>query len=51
MNLLWTKIVTMSILGSLSLIVGFIPMLVAKKVRYIFHKPASETRTPVEISG
>jgi len=32
MNLLVTKIVTMSILGIVSLIVGFIPMLVAKKV-------------------
>jgi len=32
MNLLWTKIVTMAILGSVSLIVGFIPMVVAKKV-------------------
>jgi len=32
MNLLWTKIVTMSILGIVSLLVGFIPMLVAKKV-------------------
>lgn len=32
MNLLTTKIVTMSILGLVSLIVGFIPMIVAKKV-------------------
>jgi len=32
MNLLTTKIITMSILGLVSLIVGFIPMLVAKKV-------------------
>ena len=32
MDLLTTKIVTMSILGLVSLLVGFIPMLVAKKV-------------------
>ena len=32
MNLLTTKIVTMSILGLVSLLVGFIPMLVAKKI-------------------
>jgi len=32
MDLLTTKIVTMSILGSVSLLIGFIPMLVAKKV-------------------
>jgi len=32
MNLLMTKIVTMSILGLVSLLVGFIPMIVAKKV-------------------
>jgi len=32
MNLLTTKIVTMSILGLVSLLVGFIPMVVAKKV-------------------
>ena len=32
MNLLWTKITTTSILGSLSLITGFIPILVARKV-------------------
>jgi len=32
MNLLMTKILTMSILGFVSLIVGFIPMIVAKKV-------------------
>jgi len=32
MNLLTTKIVTMSILGLVSLLVGFIPMIVAKKV-------------------
>ena len=32
MNLLWTKVVTMAILGSVSLLVGFIPMIVAKKV-------------------
>ena len=33
MDLLTTKIVTMSILGSVSLLIGFVPMLVAKKVR------------------
>ena len=32
MDLLTTKIVTMGILGLVSLLVGFIPMLVAKKV-------------------
>jgi len=32
MDLLTTKIVTMSILGTVSLLIGFIPMLVAKKV-------------------
>ena len=32
MDLLTTKIVTMSILGLVSLVVGFIPMIVAKKV-------------------
>jgi len=32
MNLLWTKIVTMGILGTVSLLAGFLPMLVAKKV-------------------
>ena len=34
MDLLTTKIVTMSILGSVSLLIGFIPMLVAKKVSF-----------------
>ena len=33
MDLLTTKIVTMSILGSVSLLIGFVPMLVAKKVQ------------------
>ena len=32
MNVLWTKIVSMSVLASVSLIVGFIPMLLVKKV-------------------
>ena len=35
MDLLTTKIVTMGILGSVSLLIGFIPMLVAKKVRLL----------------
>ena len=34
MDLLTTKIVTMSILGSVSLLIGFIPMLVAKKFSF-----------------
>ena len=32
MNLLWTKITTTSILGALSLLTGFVPILVARKV-------------------
>ena len=43
MDLLTTKIVTMSILGLVSLLVGFIPMLVAKKVSW---KP-----TPKKVDG
>ena len=38
MDLLTTKIVTMGILGSVSLLIGFIPMLVAKKVRVLWLK-------------
>ena len=44
MDLLTTKIVTMSILGLVSLLVGFIPMLVAKKVSGELKKRAMSGR-------